>query len=333
MTVVIAGLDPSDYSRHPLHDPARIWPETNCYVDLWIEVLHSLRLVPEAMLGFTVTQDFEGDQFTFFKVPLEDLETLYGLRVTELAIFDRVETHVAEQIRRGRLCLVEVDSYFLPDTQGVSYRSEHGKTTIAINALDLDSQRLEYFHNAGYYLLEGEDFDGVFQRGAHATQLPFLPYAEFAKLPDASHPPLSTRELRRVAATLLARHLARRPTQNPFAALSERFPAQVEALTDRPFDAFHKYAFNTLRQAGANFELAASHFDWLAPEGQLAAAARRARTVAETCKTVQFQLARALARKRFGALETALSPAAAAWDELMTQLDAWLAAHNDSNPA
>ncbi len=70
------------------------------------------------MLGFTVTQDFEGDQFTFFKVPLEDLESLYDIRVTELAIFDRVEAHVAEQIRRGRLCLVEMDSYFMPEPKG-----------------------------------------------------------------------------------------------------------------------------------------------------------------------------------------------------------------------
>ena len=53
----------------------RIWPETNCYVDLWIEVLAAAGFTPEAMLGFTLTQDFEGDQFTFFKVPLEDLES------------------------------------------------------------------------------------------------------------------------------------------------------------------------------------------------------------------------------------------------------------------
>ena len=36
-------------------------------------------------LGFTAAQDFEGDQFTFTKFPLEDLETLFGLKATELA--------------------------------------------------------------------------------------------------------------------------------------------------------------------------------------------------------------------------------------------------------
>ena len=130
MIAVFPGLDPAGYKPHALHSSERMWPETNCYVDLWIEVLAAQGLAPEAMLGFTLTQDFEGDQFTFFKVPLEDLEELYDIRVTELAIFDSVESHVAEQIGRGRLCLVEMDSYFMPDTQGVGYRNEHGKTTV-----------------------------------------------------------------------------------------------------------------------------------------------------------------------------------------------------------
>ncbi len=152
---VFAALSPETYQRHALHDLSRDWPETNCYLDIWIEVLAALGLPPEAALGFAITQDFEGDQFTFFKVPLEDLETLFGLRVTELAIYDRVELHVAEQIRRGRLCLVELDSFFLPDTQGTAYRKEHGKTTVAINRLDMDARQMDYFHNLGLHRLEG----------------------------------------------------------------------------------------------------------------------------------------------------------------------------------
>lgn len=74
------------------------------------------------MFGFTLTQDFEGDQFTFFKVPLEDLEALYGVRATELAIFDRVENHIEAQLERGRICLIEMDSFYMPDTHGVGYR-------------------------------------------------------------------------------------------------------------------------------------------------------------------------------------------------------------------
>ena len=88
MTALFPALDPADYRRHAFHGPDRIWPEGNCYSDLWIEILPAAGLPPEAIFGFTVTQDFEGDHFTFFKPPLEDIEALFGIVVQELAIYD-----------------------------------------------------------------------------------------------------------------------------------------------------------------------------------------------------------------------------------------------------
>jgi hypothetical protein len=306
MAAVFPGAAPETFRPHALHDAERMWPETNCYVDLWIEVLNAFGSAPEAMLGFSLTQDFEGDQFTFFKVPLEDLESLYGIRCTELAIFDKVESHVATQIARGRLCLVEMDSFYMPDTRGVAYGQEHGKTTVAINRLDLQAKRLDYFHNAGFFRLEGADFDGLFHLNDGPDDLPFLPYTEFAKFPEKR--PDET-HLRREAKRLAAVHFARRPAENPVAAFAKVFPGF-----------FHKYAFNTLRQLGANFELAGSHLDWLAPDGSLNEAAEAARKISETAKSVQFQLARAVTRRKFDPLATALDPAIEAWDSLMAQL-------------
>ena len=265
MTAVFPFIRPEAYQPHALHSGERIWPETNCYVDLWIEVLGTMRLPPEAMLGFTLTQDFEGDQFTFFKVPLEDLEALYGIRVSELAIFDRVEDHLAQQIGRGRLCLVEMDSFFMPDTQGVAYRSEHGKTTVAVNRLSEKDREIDYFHNGGYYRLSGEDFDGLFGRLYPAGSQPFLPYTEFAKLPDRLP---AEDAIRNEARGLLARHARRMPARNPVSAFARVLPEQVGQVADRPFGFFHKYAFNTLRQLGANFELLATHLDWLGDPGE-----------------------------------------------------------------
>ncbi|GEO86905.1 MULTISPECIES: DUF1839 family protein [Alphaproteobacteria] len=318
---VFPGLDPATYKPHALHASDRMWPETNCYVDLWIEVLATLGLAPESMLGFTLTQDFEGDQLTFFKVPLEDLEELYGIRVTELAIFDSVEAHVAEQIARGRLCLVEMDSYFMPDTRGVGYRQDHGKTTVAINRLDLTGRTMDYFHNGGFFTVGGEDFDGLFQHDLPEGALPFLPYTEFAKFPTA---PSSPEHQRQTAERLLKRHFARRPDSNPLAAFAAVFPVQVEAIAERPFGYFHKYAFNTLRQFGANFELLASHLAWLS-ESRHGEAIAQALRVSETAKTVQFQLARAVTRKKFDPLQSALDPAAQAWDKLFAELGKTLA--------
>ena len=76
MDAGLPDLTLETWRPHPLHAPERCWPETNCYNDLWIELLHALGLPVEAALGFTARQDFEGDQFGFTKFPLEDLETL-----------------------------------------------------------------------------------------------------------------------------------------------------------------------------------------------------------------------------------------------------------------
>src|ERR1700730_5271606 len=158
---------------------------------------------PRAALGFTVAQDFEGDQFTFFKFPAADLAMLYGLEILELAIYDRLEDHLRTQIGRGRLPLVEVDSFYLPDARGVSYRSTHGKTTIGINRLDSDNRCLDYFHNAGYFRLEAEDFDALL-RPAEADGLPLFPYVEFLKFGK----PRPASEQVEIARGLLERHLA-----------------------------------------------------------------------------------------------------------------------------
>jgi hypothetical protein len=316
MASVFPGIRPDGYQPHALHSMERMWPETNCYIDLWIEVLSTLGLPPEAMLGFTLTQDFEGDQFTFFKVPLEDLEALYGIRATELAIFDSVARHVETQIARGRLCLIEMDSFYMPDTQGTAYRQEHGKTTVAVNRLDFAGRHVEYFHNGGYFGLDGEDFDGLFQLHLTETDPPFLPYTEFAKFPER---PAEERHVREASRLLFGFHFRRRPEENPIRAFAKVFPQQVEAVAERPFDFFHKYAFNTLRQFGANFELAADYLGWLS-SGDFSTAAEEARRISEIAKSVQFQLARAVTRKKFDPLQTALDPAADAWDAMMASL-------------
>ncbi|WP_304170270.1 DUF1839 family protein [Phenylobacterium aquaticum] len=168
MQRAIPAPDPQAYAAHRLHDAARSWPLSNCYIDLWIELLATAGRPPEAMLSFAVELDFEGDQFTFAKPGLDDLRRLYGVTVQELAVYDRIEAHLEIQIARGRPCLVEVDSYFLPDTKGLSYRLEHGKTTVAVNALSAAGRRMEYFHNGGYHLLEGEDYDGLMAGYARA---------------------------------------------------------------------------------------------------------------------------------------------------------------------
>ena len=316
MRHVIDGLSPDAHRPHALHEAARDWTETNCYVDLWIELLHARGDDPRACLGFTAAIDFEGDQFTFFKFPLEDLALIHGAWVGELSIYDSVEAHVATQIERGRMALVEVDAFYLPDTRGVSHRIEHTKTTIAINGLDVAGKRLDYFHNAGYFSLDGEDFDGVLQRanppGAANTHL--FPYVEFVKF----GPPLTGAARRDAALHLLEQHVERAPQSNPVKAFADVIEDGARALGAREPVFFHKYAFNTLRQLGANFELLADHLDWLgAGDGE---ATRACRAISSGAKSFQFQLARAVTRRKIEGLSGMLDGLAQSWDDALGAL-------------
>lgn len=320
----IDGLDPATYGRHGLHDLARNWPETNCYVDLLIEVLGQRGHDPRAALAFTVAQDYEGDQFTFFKFPPVDLALLYGVEILELAIFDRLEDHVRVQLARGRLPLIEVDSHYLPDTRGITYRQNHGKTTIGVNVLDSVNRRLDYFHNAGYFRLEGDDFDALLRPPGDGG-LPLFPYVEFIKFGPApsAHTQVETSRM------LLARHLRRRPQQNPFTAWGEVIGADIVRLIERPPEWFHTYAFSTLRQAGANFELLASYLAWLQEQGepQLERARLAAEAIAAGAKVMQFQFARASARRKVPDVADAVRQLATDYDIVLGSLMDRFAAH------
>src|SRR5260221_1168469 len=117
------------YRRHRIHGEDRTWAETNCYTDLLVELVHALGHEPIAMLPFTLAIDFEGDQWTFFKPSHADIAALYGLDIQELAMWRPVIEHVADQVAVGRPVLVELDSFYLPDTAGTAHKLAPPKTT------------------------------------------------------------------------------------------------------------------------------------------------------------------------------------------------------------
>lgn len=291
----LLGLDPATWKPQSLHAGDRVWLETNCYIDVWAELLPALGHPAEAALGFTVRQDFEGDQFTFFKFPPEDLQALFGLSVQELAIYDSLEAQTLEQLRRGRPVLIEVDSHWLPDA-APAYRRHHAKSTLAAVALDPTAHRLGYFHNTGYHELAGDDYDGIFPRVAAPGAL--FPYVEFVKRVGGA---LDGDALVSTSIELLRRHLKHRPEINPIAAWRAALPRHLDELADRDLDYFHLYAFNLPRQLGANFEMLGSYLQWLGSKGMvdLSDAATAGRRIAEAAKTAQFQLARMSHRRKF----------------------------------
>jgi len=316
----IIELDPALYRRHAIHQEGRIWAETNCYADVWIELLHALGHEPAASLAFTVAIDFEGDQWTFFKFPPGDLLDLYGLNVQELAIWRPLVEHIEEQVERGRPVLVELDSYFLPDTVGTAYRRLHWKSTVAVNEIDVARRHMGYFHNQGYYHVEGDDFLDVFRLRDPTNPALLPPYVEFVKLgvlePDGTS--MLDRSLR-----LLQRHLALAPSENPFMRFRARLERDLEWLMQGGIEVFHQYSFATLRQYGACFELTQTYFAWLAAGGvrELGSTIEAFRALSEAAKAFQFQLARAMNRGRRPDLST-LDAMGEGWQGALRELRA-----------
>lgn len=319
MTLQLFELDPATYQPHRLHDPGRDWTETNCWQDMMIEVLHVLGLDPVAAAAFTLSSDFDGEQWSLFKYPPEDLRDLYGIEIAEVYVWRPVIDHLADHLALGHLLTVEVDAWYLPDTAGVTYGTGHVKTGIVAQKLDRAGRRLGYFHNAGYFEVAGDDFDGIFHLPDGRDPRVLLPYVEVVRLDRLRRP--SDAELLDTVLSLTAEHLGRRPASNPVARLEAGLRAAVPALAAGGDDVFHPLAFGTCRQCGASAELAADFVDWLDARtgGGLGPAAAELRTVSATAKALQFSLARA-ARGRSVDVGPPLQEMARAWDAALGSL-------------
>jgi hypothetical protein len=121
------SASPGGYQSHFSHAGERIWPETNCYLDLWIETLHALGLDPVPAFACALSADHDGLQWTFLKQQPENLRRLYGLEVTEEIVWLPLLETVESGPSRGVLNTVEVDSWWLPDTAGTAYHADHVK--------------------------------------------------------------------------------------------------------------------------------------------------------------------------------------------------------------
>jgi len=308
-------IDAASYRRHPLHDRQRSWPETNCYVDVWIEILNQAGHDPLAALPFVFAIDLDADQWTFFKFPHADLARLYGVAVTELNIWRPLVDHLETHVSRGQVAIVEVDAFYLRDAAGTAYRREHVKTSIGVQLLDRERRRLGYFHNASYFELDGDDFDAVVRNIPPLTEPMLLPpYAELATF--GTRPPLRDRELVEASLDLLRLHLAAAPVSNPIRRYADCIAADLRSLDAYGAGAFHRYAFATLRQLGAAFELGASYLRWLRSHGEtgLQEAVPCCDVIADGAKVAQFKAARAATTGREFHAQDDLAGMAVAWD-------------------
>jgi uncharacterized protein DUF1839 len=309
-------LDAANYRRHVLHAEDRVWVEKNCYVDIWIEVIHAVGCEPMAILPFVFAIDFEGDQWTFFKPPHDELRDLYGIDCQELNCWRTLLEHAEEHLAAGKLISTEADAWWLPDTSGTDYRRQHTKSTIVLTDLDVAERRLGYFHNAGYFMLDGEDFARTFRLDVPPDPA-FMPlFAELVRLDRRVVRPRA--ELAAMSKQLLARHLARRPADNPVARFAARFARDLPELQGKGLAYYHTWAFATVRQLGAAAELAARYLEWLGDQPAEAIAAYDA--ISNGAKTFILKAARAVSSKKPFDPAPQLGEWEAAWDTAMRAL-------------
>jgi hypothetical protein len=312
--VSLLGLDPATHRPHRLHDEERTYVETNCFLDAVVELVAAAGHEPEAMLGCAASIDLEVDQWGFLKPPQGDLMSLYGIDLHEAQPYRRdLAGQAADWLAAGRTLMPEVDAWWLPDTVATSYRTEHVKTSIVVEAVDPGARVLRYFHNAGYFELTGEDFDGLLHLHEPGPgSLP--PYVD--GLTFHADRALTGEALRAAARDLLAGHLARRPADNPFDRFGTRLAADLPGLLEGDLADYHRYAFATARMAGAAFELLASHVRWLlGDEGEEVALALD--EVVGGTKVLLFRLAR---RRAFDTAAL-VGPMAEQWAAATTGLD------------
>ena len=304
--------------RHALHQSECIWTEKNCYADLWIEVLHALGRDPVAMLPFVVTADFEGDQWTFFKPSHDDIRHLYGVKVHELTVWRPLHEHLLEHLNAGRLVSIEVDAFWLPDTAGTDYRHKHSKTTVAFNHVDVDSLKVGYFHNAGYFEAEGDDARELLQLAPRTPD--HLPL--FAELISVVSPGIPPEGLRARSLGLMRQQLQWLPSSNPVPRFAQRFAHDLAHIQASGMAQYHVWAFAGIRQWGAAFELAAAWLDWMGDAlGPERVRARDAFSqLSLDAKTLILKGARAVAsRKPFDPVAQ-LASSAALWQDALDAL-------------
>lgn len=305
---------------HPLHSDQRIWVEKNCYIDVWIEVLHSLGLEPLAIMPFAAAIDFQGGQWTFFKPPHDELLDLYGIEVQELNVWRPLIEHAQELLTSGYLIATEADAFWLPDTAGTDYRRNHVKTTIVLSEVDRVRKRLGYFHNAGYFVLEAEDFSGTF--GLDDKTHRDLPlYAEIICTDRLKCRPVA--ELLACSRQLWRRHLARKPAGNPVQRFKSRFEQDLAAMQEQGMSYYHRWAFGTTRQLGAAAELCSENLRWMDEHGVMGldAAIASYRTVAINCKTFILKAARSVSTRRTQDFSQMFADLGLHWDRAREQ--AW----------
>jgi Domain of unknown function (DUF1839) len=302
---------------HEWHTGERIWSQTTPRLDTWISLLHTLDLDPLPILSALLCSDFEGDQWSAPRVPASDVWSAHGLVVEEMCVWRPLLAHLVEQLDRGHAVLVEVDEFHLPDLVGSSYQRAHSKTVIAFTGYDRHAHSARYIHGAFGGEIGGEDLDSMLAAGIGSAQL--APTTTLVRLDRMVH--RAPDELARIGVALARFHGTRFPVQNPVRAFGEALRSQGTWLAGGDEVHYARWAFATLHQCGAAFELGSDVCDWLASHGEpTGAAGTHLRAVSRGARALHQRLVRVPQSGRMPDVAQTVEEMARSWDDAMVVL-------------
>ena len=302
---------------HPWHSGERVWSTTTPRLDTWISLLHTLDLDPLPVLSAVLCSDFEGDQWSSPHVVAGDVWSVHGLVVEELCVWRPLLAHLVEQLDRGHAVLVEVDEFHLPDMVGSSYQRVHAKTVIACTGYDRHAHTLRYIHGPFGGEIGGEDLDAMITAGIGSAQLaPTTTLVRLDRIARRSPP-----ELAQIGVALARFHGTRFPAHNPIRTFGDALRSQGAWLAGGDEQHYERWAFATLQQCGAAFELGADVCDWLGVHGEsAAAAANHLRAISRGARSLHQRLARVPQSGRMPDVAQTVDEMSRSWDDAMVVL-------------
>ena len=231
--------------------------ETNCYVDVWVELLPRTRPSGPGGARLHRAQDFEGDQFTFFKFPLGGPAGPVRPRRPGTRDLRPLESPYARAAASAAgWCWSRSTAIGCPTRRaGLPKRACEDDDAVDRHRSAQPAPRLLPQHRLSR--VAGRGLRRACFRRLAATGVLF-PYAEFVKRDGARARPAAG--LAAASVELLREHLGRRARGEPDRAWRRRLPQHLEPLAERATSSyFHLYAFNLPRQLGANFEMLGSY--------------------------------------------------------------------------
>ena len=222
--------------------------------------MHALGLEPLAMLPFVVAHRLRGRSVDVLQAAARRAaRALRPRRAGAQRAGARCSSTRSSTSRAGKLISTEADAFWLPDTAGHRLPAPaHQDDDRASRTSTSSARRLGYFHNAGYYALEGEDFAQTVppRRAARSRRSCRSSPSSCASIAWCTRPP---DELRAMSRALLAQ--APRAPAGGQSGRALRRSASRATCRGSPSEGlafYHAWAFATVRQLGAAMELAAA---------------------------------------------------------------------------